>query len=152
MPETTLPGPDAGDEGRVELSAPATPEMMHMVHAVLEQLWSQHDDVSMVDRMRFEMAVIEILGNIVEHAYEMEAGGTERRFDVRLTATDTALVASFGDDGMPNTIDLSDVVMPDEEAESGRGLALAMAAVDELSYDRSAGRNHWRLTCLRQPG
>lgn len=152
MPEATLPGPEAGDEGRVELSAPATPEMMHMVHAVLEQLWSQHVDVSMVDRIRFETAVIEILGNIVEHAYEMEAGDTERRFDVRLIASDTALVASFGDDGMPNTIDLSDVVMPDEEAESGRGLALAMAAVDELSYDRSAGRNHWRLTCLRQPG
>lgn len=152
MPDPTLPGPDAGDEGRVELSAPATPEMMHMVHAVLEQLWSQHDDVSMVDRIRFETAVIEILGNIVEHAYEMEAGDTERRFDVRLTATETALIASFGDDGMPNTIDLSDVVMPDEEAESGRGLALAMAAVDEISYDRSAGRNHWRLTCHRQPG
>lgn len=152
MSESSLPGSDADDEGRVELSAPATPEMMHMVHAVLEQLWVNHEDVSMVDRMRFETAVIEILGNIVEHAYEMEAGDSERRFDVRLTATDSALVASFGDDGMPNTIDLSDIVMPDEEAESGRGLALAMAAVDELTYDRSAGRNHWRITCLRQPG
>ncbi len=152
MPEPTIPGPDAGAEGRVELSAPATPEMMHMVHAVLEQLWTNHEDVSMVDRIRFETAVIEILGNIVEHAYEMEAGGTERRFDVRLTATDTALVAAFGDDGMPAAIDLSNVVMPGEDAESGRGLALAMAAVDEISYDRAAGRNHWRLTCLRQPG
>lgn len=152
MPEPTLPGPDADDEGRVELSAPATPEMMHMVHAVLEQLWAHHDDVTMVDRIRFETAVIEILGNIVEHAYRIESDGSERRFDVRLTATDEALVASFGDDGMPAAIDLSNVVMPDEDAESGRGLALAMAAVDDISYDRSAGRNHWRLTCIRQQG
>ena len=140
------------DDGRVELSAPATPEMMHLVHAVLEQLWSQHDDVSMVDRIRFETAVIEILGNIVEHAYRLEPGGTERRFDITLTATEEALVASFGDDGMPVAIDLSEVTMPGEDAESGRGLALAIAAVDDITYDRSSGRNHWRLTCVRQPG
>ena len=47
-------------------------------------------------------------------------------------------------------IDLSSVAMPDELAESGRGLALAMAAVDDLSYEREGGRNLWRLTCIRQ--
>ncbi|HEY0950129.1 ATP-binding protein [Nocardioides sp.] len=151
MPDPT-PREPSDDEGRVELSAPATPEMMQMVHAVLEQLWSNHEDVAMADRIRFETAVIEILGNIVEHAYRLEPGESERRFDVSLSATEAALVASFGDDGMPVSIDLSDVTMPDEDAESGRGLALAMAAVDELSYDRASGRNHWRLTCVRQPG
>lgn len=139
------------DHGRLELSAPATPETMELVHAVLEQLWTQHDEVSMVDRIRFETAVIEILGNIVEHAYRLDAGGTERRFDVSLVVTDEELVASFGDDGTPPALDLSDVTMPDEDAESGRGLALAMAAVDSLSYDRAEGRNHWHLTCLRRP-
>jgi serine/threonine-protein kinase RsbW len=139
------------DDGRLELSAPATPEMIELVHAVLEQLWEAHEDVAVADRVRFEMAVIEILGNIIEHAYEIDSPETgSRRFDVSVAATETELVASFGDNGLPMSIDLSEVAMPDELAESGRGLALAMAAVDDLSYDREGGRNHWRLSCTRQ--
>lgn len=140
------------DDGRLDLSAPATPEMLELVHAVLEQLWDAHPDVGAGDRVRFEMAVIEILGNIVEHAYEIDstdAGG--RRFDVSVAATETELVASFGDNGVPMAIDLSAVAMPDELAESGRGLALAMAAVDDISYQREDGRNLWRLVCTRRP-
>ena len=139
------------DDGRLELSAPATPEMLDLVHSVLEQLWAAHDDVAVADRVRFEMAVIEILGNIVEHAYEIDAGDAgDRRFDVTLAATDTELVAAFGDNGVPMAIDLSTVGMPDDLAETGRGLALAMAAVDDLSYEREGGRNLWRLSCVRQ--
>lgn len=139
------------EDGRLELSAPATPEMIELVHAVLEQLWEANDDVAVADRVRFEMAVIEILGNIIEHAYEIDsAAAGSRRFDISVAATETELVASFGDNGLPMSIDLSAVAMPDELAESGRGLALAMAAVDDLSYEREEGRNHWRLTCVRQ--
>ena len=138
------------DDGRLDLSAPATPEMIELVHAVHEQLWEANEDVAVADRVRFEMAVIEILGNIIEHAYEMDsAEAGSRRFDISVAATETALVASFGDNGLPMSIDLSTVAMPDELAESGRGLALAMAAVDDLSYDREDGRNHWRLSCTR---
>lgn len=138
-------------DGRLELSAPATPEMMDLLHAVLEHLWESRPDVAVADRVRFEMAVIEILGNIVEHAYEMDSTDTSsRRFDVSVAATESELVASFGDNGLPMSIDLSDIAMPDELAESGRGLALAMAAVDDLSYERVGGRNLWRLSCIRK--
>jgi serine/threonine-protein kinase RsbW len=149
---------DDGDRspGRLELSGPATPEMLDLVHAVLERLWADHDDVSQGDRARFETAVIEILGNIVEHAYRLDPSDdpddeSARRFDVSLVATDEELVAAFGDNGMPVALDLSNVAMPDEHAESGRGLALAAAAVDDLSYERVEGRNHWRLLCVRRP-
>lgn len=139
------------DASRLDLSGPATPEMLGLVHAVLEQLWDTHEQVAAEDRVRFEMAVIEILGNIVEHAYEIDSTDPgSRRFDVSVAVTDTELVASFGDNGLPMSIDLSDVAMPDELAESGRGLALAMAAVDDLSYDRENGRNLWRLSCTRR--
>jgi serine/threonine-protein kinase RsbW len=140
--------------GRLELAAPADPEMLDLVHALLEQLWASHPDVSETDRIRFETAVIEILANIVEHAFELdgEAGDTARvrRFDVSLGATDEELLASFGDNGLPIALDLSDVTMPDELAESGRGLALATAALDDLSYERVDGRNHWKLLCIRR--
>lgn len=143
--------------GRLDLSAPADPEMMDLVHAMLKQLWTNHGDVPDADRFRFEMAVMEILGNIVEHAYRMEHpeggvdAGVARRFDISLGATDSELVATFADNGMPVALDLSNVAMPDEDAESGRGLALARAAVDDMSYERVAGRNHWRLLCVRSP-
>jgi serine/threonine-protein kinase RsbW len=139
------------DDGRLELSAPATPDMLDLVHAVLEQLWAAHADVGTADRIRFETAVIEILANIVEHAYHPDAPeGDGRRLDVALLASDTELVASFCDNGLPMSIDLSAVAMPDADAESGRGLALAMVALDDLSYERDGGRNHWRLTCVRR--
>ena len=155
MSDSPSAGRPVDAPGRLELSAPADPETMDLVHAVLEQLWSVHDDVSARDRVRFETAVIEILGNIVEHAYQLEgprdAGPSGRRFDLVLAATDDELVASFGDNGMPVALDLSDIAMPDADAESGRGLALAAAAVDDLSYERVDGRNHWRLLCVREP-
>jgi serine/threonine-protein kinase RsbW len=142
-------------EGRLELSAPATPEIMELVHALVEQLWLAHDDVSETDRNRFETAVIEIFGNIVEHAYALEPttedGGVMRRFDVCLAATDDRLLAAFGDNGLPSALDLSDVAMPDELSEGGRGLALATALLDDLSYERIEGRNHWNLVCVRRP-
>lgn len=150
MPEPATGG--SAHAGRLDLSAPATPAMLDLVHSVLEKLWEQHADVAMTDRIRFETAVIEVLGNIVEHAYELDDAPADvlRRFDVSLSATDDELVARFGDNGIPMAIDLSEVVMPGDDAESGRGLALAAAAVDDLSYERIEGRNLWRLTCRRR--
>jgi serine/threonine-protein kinase RsbW len=37
--------------------------------------------------------------------------------------------------------------MPGAEAESGRGLALALAALDHLEHQRVDGRNRWLLRC-----
>jgi serine/threonine-protein kinase RsbW len=150
MPE---PSRDEADhEERLDLSAPATPAMLDLVHSVLEKLWEQHDDVDLADRIRFETAVIEVLDNIVEHAYELDAAPADvlRRFDVSLSATPDELVARFGDNGIPMAIDLSEVTMPGDDAESGRGLALAIAALDDLGYQRVDGRNLWRLTCRRR--
>lgn len=140
-------------ESRLALSAPATPEIMDLVHAMLEQLWGANPAVGDRDRMRFEMSVIEILGNVVEHAYAVDHGDEPaqagRRFDIVIGVTDGELMAHLGDNGLPTALDLSGVAMPDELAESGRGLALAAAALDDLTYQRVEGRNHWDLLCRR---
>jgi serine/threonine-protein kinase RsbW len=137
---------------RVDVSAPATPQMMDLAYDAIQRLWGAHEDVAMTDRIRFETAVMEILGNIVQHAYALDESGSPetRRFDLTLTADADAVVASFGDDGVPMALDLSEIVMPDEYAESGRGLAMAMAALDDLAYERQGGRNHWRLMVQRR--
>ena len=141
--------------GRLELSAPAQPEILDLVHAMIAHLWETNASVVDHDRNRFETAVVEILGNIVEHAYELvhqappPPADEARRFHVCLSATDVELLATFGDNGLPTQLDLEHVAMPDEFAESGRGLALAAAAVDEMAYERVGDRNHWRLRCVR---
>ena len=139
--------------GRLELSAPASPEILDLVHAMLEHLWITCPGVSDRDRARFEMSVIEILGNVVEHAYAADSPDRAgRRFVIVLGATDELLMAHLGDNGLPASLDLSGVIMPDDLAESGRGLALATAALDDLSYTRVEGRNLWNLLCLRSQG
>ena len=151
----TEPGPARAVidlEDRLSLSAPATPEIMDLVHAMLEHLWATHPDVTDRDRIRFEMSVIEILGNVVEHAYAADhddvPGQEGRRFEIVIGVRDGHLMAHLGDNGLPTALDLSGVTMPDELAESGRGLALATAALDDLSYQRADGRNLWDLLCL----
>ena len=137
----------------LRLDVPAVVESLDDVHAAIERLWERDPTVGVRDRFRFETAVIEVLGNIVEHAYRLDepAGPGRRRVDVALAVDATAVHAVLGDDGQPAAIDLSGVTMPDEEAESGRGLALAVAALDDLTYRRDGARNTWSLTCVRRP-
>jgi len=143
----------AADPDRVVLSARAEPEVMDLVHALLEHLFARAPQLDDVTRVKFEMSVIEILGNIVEHAYAHDSRlpavdpSEVRRFEIQLLATDRDLIAVLSDNGLPVSLDLADVTMPDELAESGRGLALARAALDTLHYERIEGRNLWCLAC-----
>ena len=133
---------------RVCLMARADPEILDLAHAMLSHLWIAHHDVPDTARIRFETAVIEILGNIVEHAYQLDAqhpAAGSRRFQLALGATAETLVAVMGDNGLPVGLDLSAVVMPDAEAETGRGLPLAKAALDDLDYTRDGVHNQWTL-------
>lgn len=142
------------DDVVLEQSMPTTPDAVDLAHEQLVRLWTAPGHaVAPDDRMRFELAVIEILGNIVEHAWIADEGHpSERRLSLRLSLTGPALEAVMSDNGRPSAIDLSAATMPDEDAESGRGLALTLAAVDTLDYTREGDRNVWRIRCDRSPG
>ncbi|MDN4175324.1 ATP-binding protein [Nocardioides sp. SOB77] len=133
------------------LSAPAVPDTVDLAHHELELLWAETPQVGDLDRMRFELAVVEVLANIVEHAYgeEHDDAHGARGVELDLAVEVDRLVAVLHDDGVRAELDLSRVSMPGEDAESGRGLALTLATVDELEYRREDGRNLWRLVCLR---
>ncbi|MBZ5732916.1 ATP-binding protein [Nocardioides sp. TRM66260-LWL] len=126
------------------LTAPAEPDVVEQVQERLADLW-ESEGVDPGTAMRFEMGLVEILGNIVEHAYAPDAPG--RMLTVEVEVRDGVVRGTLGDNGQPIAIDLSSVTMPDEDAESGRGLALALAALDELAYERDGGRNRWHLRC-----
>jgi anti-sigma B factor antagonist len=59
------------------------------------------------------------------------------------------LEARFCDDGAAVEVDLGNAVLPDDLAESGRGLALVRMAVDEFSYRHSDGFSRWHLVRRR---
>lgn len=154
MTDASVPlGDLAGVPDRVALMARADPDILELVHAAMAHLWSGHEDVDDITRIKFETAVIEILGNIIEHAYRVDAelgeAGRARRFQLVLGISDRKVMAAFGDNGEPVALDLGNAEMPGEDAESGRGLPLARAALDVLDYERIDGRNVWRLESHR---
>lgn len=142
---------DPTTDHELVLDLPVTPEAIDEVQDALARFWELDGDVTMLDKVRFETALVEIVGNVVEHAYALDssAGGVGRALEVRLALDPTRVEASVSDNGLPVEIDLGQVTMPDEDAESGRGLALALAAVDDMRYERSGGRNRWLLVCRR---
>lgn len=133
---------------RIAFEVPATVTSLDEVQDRFGAWWDTlgTDDV----RLRFglETAVAEIAANIVEHTRrtDQEAG---RRYTVELDATDDELVAVLTDNGLPADVDLAAVTMADVDQESGRGLALAIAALDRLEHRHEGGHNVWTLACTR---
>ncbi|WIE65654.1 ATP-binding protein [Curtobacterium sp. MCLR17_036] len=127
---------------------PATPDSLDEVQDRFGAWW---DGLGVDDlRLRFalETALAEVAANIVEHTKraDREAG---RRYTVHLGATDRTVSAVLTDNGLPADIDLSAVTMADVDEESGRGLALAIAALDRLEHRHEHGHNVWTLVCDR---
>jgi len=111
------------------------------IGAMLVQMWFSHEYVPESVRTEMEIAVGEISANIIEHAAKERP--LRLRMEVRVLP-DKVQVSSV-DDGPPAHVDVSSPpVMPDQMAESGRGLALAHAVLDRLYYRRGAV-NHWTL-------
>lgn len=137
----------SGRQVRLELEPRA--ECVDDLQDEVARLWEAVPSVGARDRMRFEMAVVEIFANIVQHGVAGTEGREPRRVGVDLDVTDAELTARFVDDGRPADIDLHDVTMPAPEAEEGRGLALTLATVDHLEYQRDGGSNQWTITCRR---
>lgn len=131
-------------EPGIAIEAVADDSFIDHVHDGLDELFRRTPGVGDEDAMLFRLAVSEVATNVVAHASSREPV----RVTVELDADDTALSAVFSDTAEPALIDLDGVSMPDEDAESGRGLAIALATLDELIHETEQG-NVWRLRRLR---
>lgn len=131
--------------------ADARPELVDHVHALFVDLVDERGSApTPIELIRLETAAVEVLANIVEHAARIDPPDAEvRQVHIEVLATPGSLEAHFRDDGRPAEIDLGAVTMPGADAESGRGLAMALAAVDDLTYERVDGINRWSLMCRR---
>ena len=121
------------------------PECLDHVQDAIAQLWTYAPQATDEARMMFEIAVVEVVGNVVEHAPK----GRGFEATVRLGVEGEAAWAEVLDSGPALEIDLDlDASLPDDLAVSGRGLALARRAAHELSLTRLDGFNLW--TVLRR--
>lgn len=118
----------------------AVPEGIPSVHALVERARTEHAGLDEEAFMMLETAAIEIAGNVVEHG--RPPGQVWWSFTLRVSPD--CVEAILADDGQKYEGDLS-AVMPDPLAESGRGIPLARAAVDELSYAHVNDLNVWTM-------
>ncbi len=121
------------------LQATAGPELLGPVHDLLGRLWADEPGVDEPDRVRFETAVAEVAANIAEHG----AASGAARVTLRLSSSPDRIQAVFEDDGAP--VETGPGRSPAVDAERGRGLPLARAAVDRFSYERDGTTNRWVL-------
>ena len=134
--------------GEYTLEGFAVPTELDRVHALLERAGSEHPELDPTDLMLFETAVIEIATNVVEHG---QPHG-EVRWRLELRIDDDEIEAELHDTGAEFQVDLG-AQMPGTEAESGRGLPLASAMLDEIELARVDDSNHWRMVRrLGRPG
>jgi serine/threonine-protein kinase RsbW len=122
------------------LSTP--PDDVNAVHDLLEQVWSSSGGVSDLDRFSFETALIELASNVIRHADA--GGGVTCRLAV--TVHGDVLEATLTDSGEPGDIELAERHLPDDLAESGRGIPLIKALVDVVEYGREADLNRWYIS------
>ncbi|MGY1605145.1 ATP-binding protein [Geodermatophilus sp. SYSU D00815] len=132
-------------ETRLTLTVPAEAASLDRLHAAVAELWTEEPGVGSADRLAFETALAEVAGNVVQHA----TAGLGLDLTVDLAVHPDRLEARLSDRGRAASVRLDDVVLPDELAESGRGLALAVAAVDQVDYRHEDGVNHWLLVRRR---
>jgi serine/threonine-protein kinase RsbW len=129
---------------RLTLETTTGPDTLAAIQELLDEVWATHE-VPEIVRIHMELAAGEIGANIVEHS----GGGGPVQLRVEVRISEQAIQARFTDDGHPSRVDMSDLTMPDEWSERGRGLALAHRVLDELSYRRDADGNHWTLVRKR---
>jgi serine/threonine-protein kinase RsbW len=122
------------------MEARTGPETLAEIQRTLDLAWAE-GEVPEYTKMCIELAASEIGTNII--AYSGDGKPVQLRMVVHVEPD--SVTVRFTDDGHPAPLDLTHISMPEEAAESGRGLALAHRVLDELTYWRDSQGNHWTL-------
>ena len=122
----------------------AAEDAIESVHNDLDSLWLDAPFVQDMDQMTFTTAVIESASNIVQHAEPVGQDPVELGVDIEVRTT--VLQARVSAYHAKPPFGPMEPGTPDEDAESGRGLALIEALVTTVTFERQDGTNTWVLT------
>ena len=130
----------------IRLEFPADYRYLNIVSACLAGMVELIDGLSepAVVTDTLQLAVHEAYTNVVRHAY---AGCANGRIEIELTLERSShrLTVDLYDTGQP--FDPNQVPKPKIGTlqEHGYGLFLMKSLLDEVTYNPTPGRNHWRL-------
>lgn len=122
-----------------QLSAP--PEDVDSVHDFLQIIWNENPEIPAKEKIRVETAIIELAANIILYS-EATTGVI---FNIIVNTSKDKLEASISDNGELFSLELDSHIMPEDYAESGRGIPMVKSLVDKFEFDASNGRNTWRI-------
>lgn len=128
------------------LSINATYQDVRKIDQVLVDLLAGAGDIDETTIHSIELAVHEIATNIVDHAYSEDQAGAIEASLALSGGSQRRLTVELSDAGKPFDAAKVAPVNLESPQESGYGLFLAEALMDEVHYERQAGRNIWRLT------
>ena len=117
------------------------PDDVDVVHRLLNSVWVDKPKVADADRYSFETAIIELTSNVIQHGDT----GSGVSCLITINVFDDRIEALLIDTGKIADIDVTEAVMPDVLAESGRGIPLIKALVDTLTYARVGDLNSWQF-------
>ena len=140
---------EAGADG-YELVVPATVDNLDRVHDLVETMRADAaGDEALRDWIRFETALIEIVGNVIEHSVPAGPGAT-MELRLHLSRPEDDLLAVIVDDGAPVRAELDASHLPDGDEERGRGLAMARLLGAVVECRRDGNHNVWSIRCRRE--
>ncbi|MGQ0624063.1 MAG: ATP-binding protein [Sporichthyaceae bacterium] len=115
----------------------------------LRVLWqrvtAEHPQLDALDLALFETALTELMNNLIVHGDT--DGDCPPTFDLELEVGRGGLSGRLVDDGAPGP-DPEQTHMPMASELTGRGIPLARAVLDRLTYERRGDTNVWTLQRL----
>ena len=117
------------------------PDDVDAVHNLLNSVWIDRPKVADVDRFSFDTAMVELTSNVIRHGDT----GSGISCSITINVREDRIEATLVDTGKIAQVELEKAAMPDELAESGRGIPLIKALVDTISYTRDRNLNRWQI-------
>jgi serine/threonine-protein kinase RsbW len=115
----------------VRLTIPAKAEYLVLARLVLTGI-AMEVSMSEVALADLKLAVTEVCGNAVQHAYTDDPGVVRVVFEVEPDAIEVSVVDEGAGAGFP---DIDGSGLSDGPVESGMGLAIVKAVMDDVSID-----------------
>lgn len=123
-----------------EFSIP--PDDISMVHDFLSDIWEENPQIFDGDRNSIETAVIELTSNII--LYSNATSGIRCQITIEVDREEVHITVT--DNGDLADLEIDEHIMPDEFSESGRGIPLIRALVDEFTFESLNRENTWKIS------
>lgn len=124
---------------------PAQPNVVDALQDEFARIWPRATEIRSEDRMPFELAVVEIASNVVQHAHATEGSVLELAVELEIRRH-VLLARLYEINAEPVPDVLGEEHLPPPEAEHGRGLGMVRQLVTTVTCERQQGTNVWTLS------